>query len=113
MRIRRGLLFWGLFLIPLGGISLLTRVGTIDPAVFVDAWRLWPLVLVVIGLTLLLGRYRAGLIGVIAWSALAPCWSCPRLGVARATVPRATVRRHDRYLHVTGARRGSITAGTW
>lgn len=65
MRIRRGLLFWGLFLIPLGGIPLLARVGTIDPAVFVDAWRLWPLVLVVIGLTLLLGRYRAGLIGVI------------------------------------------------
>ncbi len=70
MRIRRGLLFWGLFLIPLGGIPLLARAGTIDPAVFADAWRLWPLVLVVIGLTLLLGRYRAGLIGVIAVAVL-------------------------------------------
>ena len=66
MRIRRGLLFWGLFLIPLGGIPLLARAGTIDPAVFADVWRLWPLVLVAIGLTLLLGRYRAGLIGVVA-----------------------------------------------
>ena len=70
MRIRRGLLFWGLFLIPLGGIPLLVRAGTIDPAVFADAWRLWPLVLVVIGLTLLLGRYRAGLIGVVAMALL-------------------------------------------
>lgn len=66
MRIRRGLLFWGLFLIPLGGIPLLARAGSIDPAAFADAWRLWPLVLVAIGLTLLLGRYRAGLIGVVA-----------------------------------------------
>lgn len=70
MRIRRGLLFWGLFLIPLGGIPLLARAGTIDPAAFADAWRLWPLVLVVIGLTLLLGRYRAGLIGVVAMALL-------------------------------------------
>ncbi len=70
MRIRRGLLFWGLFLILLGGIPLLARAGTIDPAAFADAWRLWPLVLVVIGLTLLLGRYRAGLIGVVAMALL-------------------------------------------
>lgn len=37
MRIRRGLLFWGLFLIPLGGIPLLARAGTIDAARFADA----------------------------------------------------------------------------
>ena len=30
MRIRRGLLFWGLFLIPLGVIPLLAREGVID-----------------------------------------------------------------------------------
>lgn len=64
MRIRRGLLFWGLFLIPLGGLPLLARSGAVDPSRFADAWRLWPLVLVALGVALLLGRYRAGTIGV-------------------------------------------------
>lgn len=80
MRIRRGPLFWGLLLIPLGGIPLLVRVGALDGAVFVDAWRLWPLVLVGLGLAILLGRGRAGLalivvlalgLGVVGGGALA------------------------------------------
>lgn len=66
MRIRRGLLFWGLFLIPLGGLPLLTRAGALDAAVFADAWRFWPLVLVALGLSLLLGRHRAGIVGLMA-----------------------------------------------
>ncbi len=64
MRIRRGLLFWGLFLIPLGAIPLLTRAAVLDPDVLSEAWRLWPLILVGIGLALVLGRGHAGLLGV-------------------------------------------------
>lgn len=66
MRIRRGLLFWGLFLIPLGGITLLVRARRLDPAVLADSWRLWPVILIVLGLVLLLGRSRAGLAGTAA-----------------------------------------------
>lgn len=63
MRIRRGLLFWGLVLVPLGAIPLLTRVGILDPDMLREAWRLWPLVLVGIGIAMVLGRGHAGLLG--------------------------------------------------
>jgi hypothetical protein len=43
MRIRPGLLFWGIFFLLLGGIPLLVRAGVLDANVLADAWRLWPL----------------------------------------------------------------------
>jgi hypothetical protein len=61
MRLRRGPLFWGLLLIPLGGIPLLVRGGYLDASAFADVGRLWPLLLVGLGLAILLGRGRAGL----------------------------------------------------
>ncbi|HET9457959.1 MAG TPA: DUF5668 domain-containing protein [Candidatus Limnocylindrales bacterium] len=63
MRIRRGLLFWGLFLIPLGGMSLLVRSGVISAETVANAWRLWPLVLIVLGAMIVVGRTRAALLG--------------------------------------------------
>ena len=64
MRIRRGLLFWGLFLIALGAIPLLVRAGALDAARLTDVWRLWPLALILLGLAVLAGRHRAGLAGI-------------------------------------------------
>jgi hypothetical protein len=63
MRIRRGLLFSGLFLIPVGGLTLLVRGGYLDADALRDAWRLWPLVLVGLGLAILLGRTRGAAVG--------------------------------------------------
>jgi cell wall-active antibiotic response 4TMS protein YvqF len=63
MRIRPGLLFWGIFFLLLGGIPLLVRAGVLDPDLLADAWRLWPLLLVILGLALILGRTSAGLLG--------------------------------------------------
>jgi hypothetical protein len=63
MRIRRGPLFWGLLLIPLGAIPLLARAGVVDVGRIGDVARFWPLVLVGIGLAILLGRGRASVIG--------------------------------------------------
>ena len=65
VRVRRGLLFWGLFFIPLGGVPLLVRAGALDPDLVAQAWRLWPLLLVALGLTLILGRSRAGILGTV------------------------------------------------
>ena len=63
MRIRPGLLFWGLFFLLLGGIPLLVRAGALDANVLADAWRLWPLLLVALGVSLILGRTSFGLLG--------------------------------------------------
>jgi hypothetical protein len=65
VRVRRGLLFWGLFFIPLGAVPLLVRAGVVDADAVADAWRLWPLLLVALGLTLILGRSRAGILGTV------------------------------------------------
>jgi len=70
MRVRTGRLFWGLLLIPLGAIPLLVQANVIDGARLTDAWKLWPLVLVGIGVALLVRRGRSGLI-VIVVTALA------------------------------------------
>jgi hypothetical protein len=63
MRIRRDLLFGGLFLIPVGAITLLVRAGTIDAGSLLDAWRLWPLILVGIGIAIVVGRSRMASLG--------------------------------------------------
>jgi hypothetical protein len=63
MRIRPGLLFWGIFFLLLGGIPLLVRAGVLDSNLLADAWRLWPLLLVALGAALILGRTSAGLLG--------------------------------------------------
>lgn len=69
MRIRRGLLFWGCFLIPLGAVPLLVRAGVLDPATFAGAWRLWPLLLVAIGVAIVFGRSRAAALGTVVIAA--------------------------------------------
>lgn len=66
MRLRRGPLFWGMFLIPLGAIPLLVRANVLDAAVVADAWRFWPLILVALGAALILGRGVAGALGTAA-----------------------------------------------
>jgi len=65
MRIRPGLLFWGLFFILLGGLPLLVRAGALDPNALADAWRLWPLLLVAFGISMILGRSKAGILGTV------------------------------------------------
>ena len=66
MRIRRGLLFWGCLLLPLGAIPLLVRAGVFDVNRIADAWRLWPILLIAIGLAILVGRSRASLAATVA-----------------------------------------------
>ena len=85
MRLRRGFVFWGLFLIPLGAIPLIARANVVPTDRFADAWRLWPLALIGVGLLLVAGRTRASiaatavvalLVGSLAGAAFAagPPW---------------------------------------
>jgi hypothetical protein len=63
MRVRHGLLFLGLFLIPLGGVMLLVRAGVVDSDRLTEAWRLWPLILIGLGIAIVLGRSRMAVVG--------------------------------------------------
>jgi hypothetical protein len=65
MRIRRGRLFWGLFLIPLGVIPLLDRAGIVDLGAVPTISQWWPLILIAMGVAILLGRSRVGLVGTV------------------------------------------------
>jgi hypothetical protein len=74
MRINRSLLNWGVFLIALGGVPLAVQQGWADASIAGDLWRLWPLILVGIGLGLILrwtpfawlgGALVAGTFGLI------------------------------------------------
>jgi hypothetical protein len=74
MRINRSLLNWGVFLIALGGVPLAVQQGWADADIAADLWRVWPLILVGIGLGLILrwtpvawlgGAIVAGTFGLI------------------------------------------------
>jgi cell wall-active antibiotic response 4TMS protein YvqF len=102
MRIRRGLLFWGVLLLPLGAVPLLVRAGLIDVNQLADAWRLWPILLIAVGLAILVGRSRASLAATVAialvlgtfggaalasgttfWGSLANCTLAPSSGASQ------------------------------
>jgi hypothetical protein len=54
MSINRSLLNWGVFLIALGGVPLAVQQGWAEADIAATLWRVWPLILVGIGLGLIL-----------------------------------------------------------
>jgi len=63
MRINRGLLFWGLGFVTAGAVALAIQQNVLDRDVMAGAWRLWPLILVAIGLSLIVARTPAAPLG--------------------------------------------------
>jgi hypothetical protein len=63
MRINRSLLNWGVFLIALGGVPLAVQQGWAEADIAGDLWRVWPLILVGIGLGLILRWTPAAWLG--------------------------------------------------
>jgi len=75
MRVDRGYLFWGIFFVLLGAIPLADREGWIDVGGLGDAVRLWPLVIIGIGVVILFSRSRlapvATVVGALVLGTLA------------------------------------------
>ncbi len=61
MQLNRGFIFWGIALVTAGVVALAIQAAVIDGDVARQAWRLWPVLLVLIGLALIAARTPFGL----------------------------------------------------
>lgn len=69
MHVRRGFINWGIFLICVGAVPLAVQLNVIDRDIAGSLLRLWPLILIGIGLGLLLRFTRAQALGGIVVAA--------------------------------------------
>lgn len=95
-RRRRGSVIGPLILIFIGAVFLLQNAGILPPTVWTNLWRLWPVILVIVGLELLFGARAGWLVGILGLGAI---------GVALATMAGANLGFN------TG--RGQLTAQTF
>jgi len=63
MRVNRRFLYWGVFLVAIGGVLVAADLGRIEGATIADAMRLWPLAFLAIGLGIVLRRTQFSLPG--------------------------------------------------
>src|SRR5207248_6833619 len=63
MHINRGFLFWGLGFVTAGVVALAIQVGYLDRTAMGAGGRLWPLILVALGVALILSRSPFAIVG--------------------------------------------------
>ena len=63
MRINRGFLGWGVFLVLVGAVPLAVRAGYVSEDQIPNVVNLWPLILIGIGIGILLARTQFGFLG--------------------------------------------------
>jgi hypothetical protein len=65
MKYHRGLFFWGIALITAGAVALAAQQGYLDQDLLAGTWRLWPLILIAIGASILLSRTPFAIVGTV------------------------------------------------
>ena len=106
MRVNHVYLYWGVFLLALGGaIAVVNAVGP-DPAAVVDVLRYWPLVVIALGVGIVLRRTQLN----VAGGMLAAAVPGLLLGSAIAIGPRVgwDCARHDTELTSFQSDRGTF-----
>lgn len=66
MHVNRGLVFWGVGLVAAGAVALAIQSDIISADAARDAWRSWPVVLIVIGLAVIAARTPFALVATLA-----------------------------------------------
>lgn len=66
MHVNRGLVFWGVALVTAGAVALAIQSDLVAADAARDAWRLWPIVLIVIGLAIVSARTPVALVATLA-----------------------------------------------
>lgn len=87
MRVNRRFLYWGVFLVAIGGVLVAADLAAVDSATVADALRLWPLGIIAIGIGLILRRTRFS----VAGGMLAAAMPGLLLGGAFAVAPHFSV----------------------
>ncbi len=65
MQVNRGFAFWGVALITAGAVALAIQAGLIPDESARQAWRLWPVLLVVIGISIIASRTPFALLATV------------------------------------------------
>lgn len=65
MQVNRGFAFWGVALITAGVVALAIQAGLVPDETARQAWRLWPIVLVVIGLSVIASQTPFALVATM------------------------------------------------
>jgi hypothetical protein len=65
VRINTGLIFWGVALITAGVVALAIQTGAISEASAREAWRFWPVIIIVIGVAVIAARTQFAVIATI------------------------------------------------
>ena len=84
MRANRRFLYWGVFLLAVGGVLVASDLRAVETATLTDVLRLWPLAAVAIGLSIVLRKSRFSVPGLLIGSAIPGLV----LGSAFAVAPR-------------------------
>ena len=87
MRVNRRFLYWGVFLVAIGGVLVATDLAAVDSATVADALRLWPVAIIAIGVGLLVRRTSFSLAGGMLAAAVPGLL----LGGAFASIPHFSV----------------------
>ena len=66
MQVNRGLVFWGVGLVTAGAVALAIQSDVISAELARDAWRLWPVVLILIGLAVIAARTPFAVVATLA-----------------------------------------------
>jgi hypothetical protein len=107
-RHRRGGVVGPLILIFLGGVFLLQNTGYLPPNFWLNLWRLWPVILVLVGIELLLAN-RIPWIALAGLAAVVLVLGAVVINSGAATTPTASsVTRTDRK-DLASARQAAVT----